>query len=148
MTGAGGPRLTGKRSLVCVHHSWTSEQTIPADSVDRPKRRRSPSPNFPSHRTRRFSPEPHPHSTFALPDPASLPHQLTFKQFADWFRANHPNTAKADEEEFRQFKAGALGADAVKERVGMGKRYERYRKEYTSRQVSIFSRSAVFWEVR
>lgn len=29
--------------------------------------------------------------------------------------------------------------DAVKEgkeRVGMGKRYERYRKEYTSRQVS------------
>lgn len=73
----------------------------------------------------------------ALPDPASLPHQLGFKQFADWFRVTHPSTAKADEEEFRRYKAGiddGLG-DVGKERVGMGKRYERYRKEYTSRQV-------------
>lgn len=108
-----------------------------AKLLDRPKRRRSPSPSYSTHRPRRHSPDHSTHS-YGLPDPASLPNQLTFKQFAEWFRANHPNTAKADEEEFKRYKSGMMDEETSggKERVGMGKRYERYRKEYTSRQVS------------
>ena len=70
-----------------------------------------------------------------------MPGQLTFREFADWFRASHPQTAKADEEELRRVKAEVEhGGPAGKEKVGMGRRYERYRKEYTSRQVSaLFS---------
>jgi hypothetical protein len=35
-----------------------------------------------------------------------------------------------------ELEAGA-GPEVGKEKVGMAKRYDRYRKEYTSRQVSI-----------
>jgi hypothetical protein len=124
----------------------------PADQADRPKRRRSPSPFAQSHRARLRSPSPPSHfpgpsSTF--PDPASLEYLLTFRQFAEWFRASHPQTAKADEEELRRLRAaiedGTAPVSAAKERVGMGKRYERYRKEYTSRQVS---RALGIWDKR
>lgn len=65
-----------------------------------------------------------------------MPHSLTYRQFADWFRASHPQTAKQDEEELRRYKHELEeGRTVTKERVGMAKRYERYRKEYTSRQV-------------
>jgi len=71
-----------------------------------------------------------------MPDPAELPHSLTFRQFADWFRASHPSTAKQDDDELRRYKQDVEeGKEAGRERVGMAKRYERYRKEYTSRQV-------------
>ena len=100
--------------------------------ADRPKRRRSPSPFASSHRPRRASPPP---DHFGLPDPASLPGLLTFRDFAEWFRASHPQTAKADEEELRRVRAEAEGGTLGKEKIGMGKRYERYRREYTSRQV-------------
>jgi hypothetical protein len=109
---------------------------------DRPKRRRSPSPLGPSHRPRLRSQSPSrfPGPSSSLPDPASLEYLLNFRQFAEWFRASHPQTAKADEEELRRVKAaieeGTAPESATKEKVGMGKRYERYRKEYTSRQVS------------
>jgi len=104
---------------------------------DRPKRRRSPSPFGASHRQRMHSPSPPPPpARFQLPDPADLPHSLTYRQFADWFRASHPQTAKQDEEELRRYKQELEeGRTVTKERVGMAKRYERYRKEYTSRQV-------------
>lgn len=76
----------------------------------------------------------------SLPDPATLDYQLNFRQFVEWFRVSHPQTAKADEDELRRYKAsveeGTVDPSVSKEKVGIGKRYERYRKEYTSRQVS------------
>jgi hypothetical protein len=102
--------------------------------ADRPKRRRSPSPTYPAHRARHRSPSP-----ARLPDPASLEYQLPFRQFAEWFRASHPQTAKADDDELRRLKAavevGTVDPSAAKERVGMSRRYERYRKEFSSRQL-------------
>jgi hypothetical protein len=106
--------------------------------LDRLKRRRSPSPVGQSHRPRLHSPSPPPRSLSNLPDPATLPNLLSFREFVQWFKACHPQTAKADEEEYRKamekFGAGE-GGDISKERVGIGKRYERYRREYTSRQL-------------
>lgn len=105
--------------------------------LDRPKRRRSPSPFGSSHRPRRHSPSPSRPPISNLPDPAEVPNLLPFRQFADWFRASHPQTAKADEEELIKWReAVEAGQDAgSKDKVGMGKRYERYRKEFHSRQV-------------
>ncbi|WWC85480.1 uncharacterized protein L201_000344 [Kwoniella dendrophila CBS 6074] len=118
------------------------------DDYDRPKRRRSPSPLGPSHRQRMHSPSPppshlppHMSSRYAnnLPDPASVETLLSFRQFAEWFRASHPQTAKADEEETRRHRelieSGDANASEAKEKVGMAKRYERYRREFTSRQL-------------
>jgi hypothetical protein len=69
-----------------------------------------------------------------------LDYCLSFRQFSEWFRLSHPQTAKQDEEELRRSKEaaaeGGAAAGNAKEKLGMGKRYERYRKEYTSRQVS------------
>ena len=62
---------------------------------------------------------------------------LQYRQFADWFRTSHPQTAKLDDEEARQHRqALEQGLETSKERVGMAKRYERYKKEFLSRQVS------------
>ncbi|WWC57754.1 uncharacterized protein I303_100289 [Kwoniella dejecticola CBS 10117] len=112
------------------------------DDYDRPKRRRSPSPLGPSHRQRLHSPSPPPvHHRYGnnLPDPASVETLLVFRQFAEWFRASHPQTAKADEEETRRHRelieSGNASEREAKEKVGMAKRYERYRKEFTSRQL-------------
>ncbi|WWC97408.1 hypothetical protein V866_004287 [Kwoniella sp. B9012] len=112
------------------------------DDYDRPKRRRSPSPLGPSHRQRLHSPSPPPlHSRYSynLPDPASIETLLSFRQFAEWFRASHPQTAKADEEETRRHRelieSGQANEHEAKEKVGMAKRYERYRKEFHSRQL-------------
>ena len=123
-------------------HLHIPSQAQPVSTSDRSKRRRSPSPLGPSHRARMHSPSPPPRyppaPSLDLPDPADLPHLLNFRQFADWFRASHPQTAKADEEELRRVREAieaGQGDGLGKERVGMGKRYERYRKEYTSRQV-------------
>lgn len=73
-------------------------------------------------------------------DPASLEHLLTFKQFAEWFRASHPQTAREDDEDLRRIRndveSGLLPKTVLIEKHGMAKRYERYKKEYTSRQVS------------
>lgn len=109
--------------------------------TDRPKRRRSPSPfGPPSHRARLHSPSPPPprrHPAHELPDPASLEHLLTYRQFSEWFRASHPQTAKADEEELRRAQQEEDGgAGKGRGKVGMPKRFERYRREYSSRQVS------------
>lgn len=75
-----------------------------------------------------------------MPDPASLETLLTFKQFAEWFRASHPQTAKDDDEDLRRIRSdvesGALPKSVLVEKHGMAKRYERYKKEYYSRQVS------------
>lgn len=75
-----------------------------------------------------------------MPDPASLETLLTFKQFAEWFRASHPQTAKDDDEDLRRIRAdvesGQLPKSVLIEKHGMAKRYERYKKEYYSRQVS------------
>jgi hypothetical protein len=103
---------------------------------DRPKRRRSPSPSYPSTRPRHDSPPSRQHhqNQHHLPDPASVPGQLTYREFAEWFRVSHPQTAKADDEELRRIKAEDPDVMA-REKIGMAKRYERYRKEYTSRQV-------------
>nr|XP_019048353.1 hypothetical protein I302_02124 [Kwoniella bestiolae CBS 10118]OCF27283.1 hypothetical protein I302_02124 [Kwoniella bestiolae CBS 10118] len=112
------------------------------DDYDRPKRRRSPSPLGPSHRQRLHSPSPPPpHNRYSnnLPDPASVEYLLQFRQFAEWFRASHPQTAKADEEETRRHRelieSGQANEHEAKEKVGMAKRYERYRKEFHSRQL-------------
>lgn len=75
-----------------------------------------------------------------FPDPAEIDYVLTFRQFSEWFRASHPQTAKLDDEETRRVRAeieGGAGGDVGKEKVGMAKRYDRYRKEYTSRQVCL-----------
>ncbi|ORY30788.1 hypothetical protein BCR39DRAFT_528324 [Naematelia encephala] len=109
------------------------------DPTDRPKRLRSPSPPFAARRPRMHSPSPPRGAQNNLPDPATIPELLNFRDFANWFRASHPNTAKADEEELKRVREalenGTADAKMSKERVGMGKRYERYRKEYTSRQL-------------
>ncbi|WRT63364.1 uncharacterized protein IL334_000269 [Kwoniella shivajii] len=108
------------------------------DDYDRPKRRRSPSPLGPSHRPRHHSPSP-PRYSLNLPDPASIETLLSFRHFAEWFRASHPQTAKADEEETRRHRelieSGTATEAEAKEKVGMAKRYERYRKEFLSRQL-------------
>ncbi|OXG51481.1 arsenite-resistant protein ASR2 [Cryptococcus neoformans] len=108
------------------------------DDFDRPKRRRSPSPLGPSHRPRLNSPSPPP-PRFNIPDPASIETLLPFRTFAEWFRTSHPQTARADEEETRKHKemieSGQATEQEAKEKVGMAKRYERYRKEFTSRQL-------------
>ncbi|OCF43077.1 hypothetical protein I317_03046 [Kwoniella heveanensis CBS 569] len=111
------------------------------DEYERPKRRRSPSPlGPPSHRPRVHSPSPPP-ARFPpnLPDPASIETLLSFRQFAEWFRASHPQTAKNDEEETRRHREmienGTATEQQAKEKVGMAKRYERYRKEFHSRQL-------------
>ena len=119
---------------------WTSVKDLTALSDRPPKRRRSPSPNFASHRPRQRSPSPpfrHPAPGHNMPDPAEVENLLTYGHFAAWFRASHPQTAKADDEEVKRLREAAEGgqSDVTKEKVGMGKRYERYRKEYTSRQV-------------
>ncbi|WWD22896.1 hypothetical protein CI109_107391 [Kwoniella shandongensis] len=111
------------------------------DDYDRPKRRRSPSPlGPPSHRPRFHSPSPPPRfGHAALPDPASIETLLSFRNFAEWFRSSHPQTAKIDEEETRKFRelieSGTATEAQAKEKVGMARRYERYRKEFTSRQL-------------
>ncbi|KAK8844554.1 hypothetical protein IAR55_006401 [Kwoniella newhampshirensis] len=111
------------------------------DDYDRPKRRRSPSPlGPPSHRPRIHSPSPPPrHGHMSLPDPASIETLLSFRNFAEWFRSSHPQTARMDEEETRKFRemieSGTATEAQAKEKVGMAKRYERYRKEFTSRQL-------------
>ncbi|WVQ91952.1 hypothetical protein IAS59_005760 [Cryptococcus gattii] len=108
------------------------------DDFDRPKRRRSPSPLGPSHRPRLNSPSPPP-PRFNIPDPASIETLLPFRTFAEWFRTSHPQTARVDEEETRKHKemieSGQATEQEAKEKVGMAKRYERYRKEFTSRQL-------------
>jgi hypothetical protein len=74
-----------------------------------------------------------------LPDPAEVDYVLSFRQFSEWFRTSHPQTAKTDDEETRRVRSeleSGAGGDTGKEKVGMAKRYDRYRKEYTSRQVS------------
>lgn len=102
------------------------------------KRRRTPSPGYPHQRQRRRSPSPGRYNQ--LPDPASLETVLTFKQFAEWFRVSHPQTAKDDDEDLRRVRAdvesGVLPKSVLVEKHGMAKRYERYKKEYYSRQVS------------
>ncbi|WVO18178.1 hypothetical protein L204_105881 [Cryptococcus depauperatus] len=107
------------------------------DDVDRPKRRRSPSPLGPSHRPRLSSPSPP--RFLAIPDPASIETLLPFRSFAEWFRNSHPQTARSDEEETRKHKEmidrGEASEKEAKEKVGMAKRYERYRKEFLSRQL-------------
>lgn len=116
------------------------------DKADR-KRRRSPSPSYPYQRPRHRSPSPPPRAYrgggaggHSHPDPASLEYLLTFKQFAEWFRQSHPQTARDDDEDLRRIRAdvesGRLPESVLIEKHGMAKRYERYRKEYTSRQVS------------
>ncbi|KAK4686837.1 hypothetical protein P7C73_g3283, partial [Tremellales sp. Uapishka_1] len=100
---------------------------------DRPKRRRSPSPIHSSHRPRHRSPSPSFYP--APPDPASLDTLLPFRQFAEWFRHSHPQTAKADDDELRRYRADQGDEAKGRERVGMGKRYERYKKEFISRQL-------------
>lgn len=64
---------------------------------------------------------------------------MTFRQFSEWFRISHPQTARLDDEELKRVKAELESGNeaAGKEKVGMGKRYDRYRKEYTGRQVSM-----------
>lgn len=108
------------------------------DDFDRPKRRRSPSPLGPSHRPRLNSPSPPP-PRFNIPDPASIETLLPFRTFAEWFRTSHPQTARVDEEETRKHRemieSGQATEQEAKEKVGMAKRYERYRKEFTSRQL-------------
>jgi hypothetical protein len=110
--------------------------------TDRPKRRRSPSPYDQASRARYRSPTPPrypPNAAAGLPDPAEIDYILSFRQFSDWFRTSHPQTAKADDEETRRVRAeleAGAGPEVGKEKVGMAKRYDRYRKEYTSRQVS------------
>ncbi|KAL1408935.1 hypothetical protein Q8F55_005749 [Vanrija albida] len=104
------------------------------------KRRRSPSPSYSHQRPRKRSPSPsRPHQSHALPDPASIDSLLTFRQFAEWFRASHPQTARADDEDLRRIRSdvesGLLPESVLIEKHGMAKRYERYRKEYTSRQL-------------
>ena len=108
-------------------------------SKGRQKRRRSPSPGGPSHRPRQYSPSPPRHGgpQHNLPDPASLDYLLNFRQFSEWFRVTHPKTAQEDLEEVHRQKEEFERGDIVsREKVGMAKRYERYRKEYFSRQVS------------
>ncbi|RXK40727.1 hypothetical protein M231_01979 [Tremella mesenterica] len=110
-----------------------------SEPYDRGKRRRSPSPGGPSHRARLYSPSPPrppPPPQHKLPDPASLDYLLNFRQFSEWFRAEHPMTAQQDHEEVakRQEEAEQTGT-VLREKVGMAKRYERYRKEYHSRQL-------------
>jgi hypothetical protein len=113
-----------------------------ADRSDRPKRRRSPSPYDQAARTRFRSPTPPRYPTAVpsgLPDPAEVDYVLSFRQFSEWFRTSHPQTAKTDDEETRRVRSeleSGAGGDTGKEKVGMAKRYDRYRKEYTSRQVS------------
>ncbi|ODO03301.1 hypothetical protein I350_06151 [Cryptococcus amylolentus CBS 6273] len=107
---------------------------------DRPKRRRSPSPiNLPHRRPRLASPSPPPPHHRYLPDPASIETLLPFRAFAEWFRSSHPQTARQDEEETRlhleRIDRGELNGEEGKEKVGMAKRYERYRREFTSRQL-------------
>ncbi|BEJ09479.1 hypothetical protein CcaverHIS641_0603940 [Cutaneotrichosporon cavernicola] len=101
------------------------------------KRRRSPSPGYPHQRQRRRSPSPGRYNQ--LPDPASLETVLTFKQFAEWFRVSHPQTAKDDDEDLRRIRgdvdSGVLPKSVLVEKHGMAKRYERYKKEYYSRQL-------------
>ncbi|KAL7420146.1 hypothetical protein Q5752_005112 [Cryptotrichosporon argae] len=68
---------------------------------------------------------------------------LNFKQFAEWFRASHPHTAKQDDDEWRQLRddveRGILPEAALKNKIGMARRFDRYRKEYYSRQLySVF----------
>lgn len=103
------------------------------------KRRRSPSPNYSHQRPRRRSPSP---ARFERSDPASLEHILSFKQFAEWFRASHPQTAREDDDDLRRIRndvdAGLLPKSVLIEKHGMAKRYERYKKEFNSRQVGRF----------
>lgn len=78
-----------------------------------------------------------------LPDPAEVDYVLSFRQFSEWFRTSHPQTAKTDDEETRRVRSeleNGAGGETGKEKVGMAKRYDRYRKEYTSRQVSFKAR--------
>ncbi|WVQ76941.1 hypothetical protein IAR50_006620 [Cryptococcus sp. DSM 104548] len=110
------------------------------DDYDRPKRRRSSSPpGLPHRRPRLASPSPPPPHHRYLPDPASVETLLPFRAFAEWFRSSHPQTARQDEEETRlhleRIDRGELKGEEVKEKVGMAKRYERYRREFTSRQL-------------
>lgn len=115
-------------------------------TLGRPKRRRSPSPYDAASRTRYRSPTPPPRfppnpPAHGLPDPAEIDYVLNFRQFSDWFRASHPQTAKTDDEDTRRVKAeidAGTAPDGGREKVGMAKRYDRYRKEYLSRQVSNF----------
>lgn len=107
------------------------------------KRRRSPSPSYPYTRPRHRSPSPpgrYRNQQPALPDPASLENLLNFKQFAEWFRQSHPQTARDDDEDLRRIRSdvenGTLPESVLLEKHGMARRYERYRKEFTSRQVS------------
>ncbi|WVR03221.1 hypothetical protein IAU60_000212 [Kwoniella sp. DSM 27419] len=126
------------------------------EEFDRPKRRRSPSPLGPSHRIRMHSPSPPPvRYSSNLPDPAMIETLLSFRQFAEWFRASHPQTAKNDEEETRKHREmienGTATEAQAKEKVGMAKRYERYRKEFHSRQLyALFltHREAIWFQER
>lgn len=127
-TAEGTTMIAGRMTTVRLTHSHRKL------TPDR-KRRRSPSPSYSSHqRPRLRSPSPN-----RWPDPASLEYLLNFKQFAEWFRHSHPKTAREDDEDLRQIRVGvetgALPESVLIEKHGMAKRYERYRKEYTSRQV-------------
>jgi len=121
--------------------------SLVANDLDRPKRRRSPSPYDQASRTRFRSPTPPRYPVAApsgLPDPAEVDYVLSFRQFSEWFRTSHPQTAKTDDEETRRVRSeleSGAGGETGKEKVGMAKRYDRYRKEYTSRQVGVPDRS-------
>ena len=133
MTGGDLVRRAGKMNTVCNVTRRAGTRLKPV--LDRPKRRRSPSPQYPSHRPRQRSPSPPPPSrpSHGLPDPAEVELLISFKQFAEWFRVSHPQTARVDEDEVR--KSREAGVPIGKEKIGMSKRYERYMKEYTSRQL-------------
>lgn len=119
-------------------YGMSRQGSLKRNSHQERKRRRSPSPGYSHQRQRRRSPSPGRYNQ--LPDPASLETVLTFKQFAEWFRVSHPQTAKDDDEELRRIRAevdsGAMPKSVLVEKHGMAKRYERYKKEYYSRQVS------------
>ncbi|KAI6035578.1 hypothetical protein F5J12DRAFT_794440 [Pisolithus orientalis] len=80
-----------------------------------------------------FPPAPYPPSRRAPPDPRSMDHPATLKQYAEWFR--YYFSQQAQEEDTLDKAAEQEAGDGSKPRNGIRSRWEKYKKEFFANQL-------------
>ncbi|KAI6122847.1 hypothetical protein EDD17DRAFT_1802943, partial [Pisolithus thermaeus] len=80
-----------------------------------------------------FPSAPYPPSRRAPPDPRSMDHPATLKQYAEWFRYYFPQ--QAQEEDNLDKAAEQEAGDGSKPRNGIRSRWEKYKKEFFANQL-------------
>ncbi|KAG6336336.1 hypothetical protein ID866_2761 [Astraeus odoratus] len=107
--------------------SFAYQHTLPVDAHSRGYGYRSPP------RTQ-FAPGPYPPSSRrAPPDPRTMDHPATLKQYAEWFRYYFQQ--QAQEEDSLDKAAEQEAGDGSKPRNGIRARWEKYKKEFFANQL-------------